>query len=166
MIFPARCANENALGGEFRRPCFHLLAVKAHKRVTPRNVVLGVRQNSSIVGFCLFFRERVSRGRGTLVSSPVSVVLSGRIHFCRVTRHWRVWLISGALPGPSGRPRRILSHTPWYSELPFDLELGHDGGMARLLRIEYPGARSHVIDWQPNARFSACLCRTASGVFN
>jgi REP element-mobilizing transposase RayT len=29
--------------------------------------------------------------------------------------------------------------------LPFDLELGHDGGMARLLRIEYPGARYHFM---------------------
>jgi REP element-mobilizing transposase RayT len=29
--------------------------------------------------------------------------------------------------------------------LPFDLELGHDGGMVRPLRIEYPGAMDHVM---------------------
>jgi hypothetical protein len=39
-----------------------------NKGKTIKNLVTGVRQNSSIGGFCLFFRETVSSRRGTFVA--------------------------------------------------------------------------------------------------
>jgi hypothetical protein len=69
-LFPphsVKILRADVLAAVFHAGVFARLSGKV-KPAVPAGPVSGVRQNSSIGGFCLFFRELVSRRRGALVA--------------------------------------------------------------------------------------------------